>query len=160
MTHQRPDADTSDLVASRIRQDLGDDPGWTPLHHAIINGKALTLEDVEAYGLDTVETPDVAGVRPIHLACLGGNYQAVKTLLDLRADINTPCGQYTTTPLLTAARHNHLDIVELLLASGAVENVNHKDSLGNTALRYAALNKTHSPDAERIHALLLDHGAM
>ena len=114
----------------------GYDPSWkwTDYHHAIANGR-LT-EDIQS--LDTsIDQPDVQGVTPLHLACLTGNRDYVALLLEHGAVTNTMDRTYLSTPLITAVRHNHIEIVKLLLDKG-FENKDHKDIFGLQARDYAS----------------------
>lgn len=133
--------------------------GFNDLHHTVINNSSLTADDIQKFNVD-INQPDTLGVTPLHLACLTGDEDTVKTLLDLGADINTVGGKYKSTPLMTAARHRYSTIVKLLLASNKVEDINYQDSLGNSALRYAAYDKNHFETAKSIYDMLIEHGAI
>jgi ankyrin repeat protein len=122
------------------------EPSWTPYHHDIANGRLITkLPDID------IDTPDAYGVTPLNLACLSGSVEQVKRLIDLGANVNSIAGKYKSTPLLTAARDGCLGIVEALLESGKVENLDYTDALGNTALHYAT--------SKEMYDMLLRHGA-
>jgi len=53
------------------------------------------------------------------MAAQGGHVPTVRALLDAKFDANVPAGK----PLMEAVRHEHLDVVKLLVASGADVNV-------------------------------------
>lgn len=104
---------------------------WTSYHHAIANG---TLADNLCNSSD-IDSPDVQGVTPLHMACLVGRVEDVHMLLDKGADPNTSCIKFGSSPLITAVRHNYEDIVRLLLAHKA--RIDHVDVFGLTASGYA-----------------------
>jgi len=66
-----------------------------------------------------------------------GNYDAVKTLLENGANVNSKSAGLT--PLMFAARYNKADIASLLIANGA--NLKIKSKQGFTALKWAKQSK-------------------
>lgn len=110
---------------------------WSPYHHAVACG---TLVE-EACNQDRIDQPDAQGVTPLHLACLVGNVDDVKLLLQLGADPNASVdSKFQATPLITAVRHNHVDIVQLLIAA-APQLLRHTDVFGKTAIDYATTSE-------------------
>lgn len=106
---------------------------WTPYHHAIASGCLVE----EACNKDRIDEPDAQGVTPLHLACLVGNLEDVKLLLELGADPNASVDQkFGSMPLITAVRHNHVEIVKELMKA-APEQKNHVDIFGKSAVDYA-----------------------
>ena len=79
------------------------------------------------------KTPDT-----IHYAAGSGNIEAVKRHLATGTDVDVKGGWMVITPLHSAASDGHKEIVELLIANGAV--VNAKDEIESTPLSGAALN--------------------
>ena len=81
----------------------------------------------------------------LHLACINGDVEQIRSLLNLGADIEekTPDG---STPLMFASYKGHLNVVQLLLDQGA--NILAKNNYGNTA-KYIADN-----DNENIKVIL------
>ena len=119
----------------------GYDPSWkwTDYHHAIANGSLM--EDIDLFDQDTavgsIDQPDVQGITPLHLACLSGNVEYVNILLERGAVTNTMDCKYWSTPLITAVRHNYIEIVRLLLDKG-FRNIDHVDIFGLKARDYAS----------------------
>jgi len=74
--------------------------------------------------------------RPsIHKAARDGNIEAVKHHLDTGTDVNSK-DRREETPMHHAAWKGHIDIVELLIANGAIVNPR-GDNYGRTPLHYA-----------------------
>ncbi|KAI0839566.1 ankyrin repeat-containing domain protein [Hypoxylon sp. FL0890] len=86
---------------------------YSPLAIAIGRGNASILN------LILERNPDVNAGRSAALkrACIEGNMGFVKRLIELGADINP--GQFSITPLEYAAAKGRIDIIQLLLSSGA-----------------------------------------
>ena len=66
-----------------------------------------------------------------------GNFEAVKGMIEAGTYINKK--SLGMTPLMYAARQNRVEIVKLLIASGA--DLNAKSDKGYTALKYAKMSK-------------------
>ena len=62
-----------------------------------------------------------------------GNFKAVQNLIEEGADVDKVSNKLT--PLMYAARHNRVEIVELLIQNGA--NLKARSSKGLTALQWA-----------------------
>lgn len=101
--------------------------------------------------VDEFESGSVSGVRPairagveklskengkkLALACERGDFDLVKKLILLKADVHVK-DKYGMTPLHTAAYYGRTEIVRLLLENGA--DVHAKDRNGWTPLHWAA----------------------
>ena len=89
-----------------------------------------------------VNSNNVIGVTPLHLAVTFNNVELARLLLENGADIDRKDNYYSMTPLMSAAqsvgRYDDPAIVELLLDKGA--NISIKDKKGDTALKYAWKN--------------------
>ncbi|PHK33334.1 ankyrin [Nostoc linckia z16] len=70
---------------------------------------------------------------PLATAISKGDVDAVKKFIEYGADVNERSNGIT--PLMLAARYNNVEIINLLVASGA--NLKAKDDKGYTALKYA-----------------------
>lgn len=96
------------------------------------------------------------GETKLHEACINGNYQVAKMLIDQGHALNVR-DNAGWLPLHEAAIHGHRDIVELLLDNGAKGSINDKggaECQGITPLYDAASNGNLS-----VVQLLLDRGA-
>ncbi|WP_343675598.1 ankyrin repeat domain-containing protein [Paraburkholderia heleia] len=82
------------------------------------------------------------GWTPLHYAAANGNDDVAKLLIGYSADVNalSPNG---TTPLMMAARGDHLTTLQMLLEHGATLGA--KNQIGMTALDFARQYK--APDA-------------
>ena len=75
----------------------------------------------------------------------------VKMLLDKKADINK-ASNYGCTPLYTASKNGHVEVVKVLLKANV--DVNKADNDSETPLHMASIEGN-----EEVVRLLLDHGA-
>lgn len=128
------------------------------LHYTILYAhrfETLTpIQEALSRGGVDLDLKDEFGVTALHLAVLCGNFGAVRLLVSSGADINIHGGNYSTTPLITAVRHNYSDITKYLLLCGA--DVNAVDVFGNTALHEAVIG---GEEFESIIHMLLAQGA-
>ena len=83
-------------------------------------------------------------VSPFCVSIAKGDFETVKKLIDLGADIDQK--SEGMTPLMYAAKYNRTDILTLLINHGA--NLKLKSDKGMTALKYAELHK--ATDAQAI----------
>ncbi|WP_447637277.1 ankyrin repeat domain-containing protein [Flavobacterium microcysteis] len=87
-------------------------------------------------------------VSPLCQAIAKGDVETVKRMIEFGTDVNATSNGMT--PLMFAARYNKVEIVKLLLASGA--KVNTKDEKGFTALKHAELsNATEAAEVIKTH---------
>ncbi|CAM3731833.1 ankyrin repeat domain-containing protein [Flavobacterium chungbukense] len=73
---------------------------------------------------------------PLTVAISKGDLETVKKFIEYGADVNQMSEDLS--PLMTAARYNKVEIIKVLLASGA--RANEKNDKGFTALKYAELS--------------------
>lgn len=83
-------------------------------------------------------------VNPFCASIAKGDFETVKKLVELGADINQK--SEGLTPVMYAAKYNRTDILKLLIANGA--DLKAKSDKGLTALKYAELHK--ADDAKAI----------
>ncbi|MDR3737836.1 MAG: ankyrin repeat domain-containing protein [Terracidiphilus sp.] len=110
--------------------------GWTPLHLAAAFGTTAAVSTLLAGGarLDAV-SQNTQKNQPLHAAlALGRNPETIRLLLAQGADANArQAGGFT--PLFSAAAADRRDLVELLLAHGALPSLPSDD--GKTPAQYA-----------------------
>lgn len=75
-------------------------------------------------------------VSPLNVAVSKGDVEIVKKFIEYGADVNQISEDMS--PLMTAARYNKVEILKVLLASGA--RPSDKNDKGYTALKYAQLS--------------------
>jgi len=75
-------------------------------------------------------------VSPLNIAISKGDIEVVKKFIEYGADVNQISEDMS--PLMIAARSNKVEIMRILLASGA--RANDKNERGYTALKYAQLS--------------------
>ncbi|KLT69791.1 MULTISPECIES: ankyrin repeat domain-containing protein [Flavobacterium] len=73
---------------------------------------------------------------PLNVAISKGDIDGVKKFIEYGANVNEQSGDMS--PLMTAARYNKVEIIKVLLASGA--RPSDKNERGYTALKYAQLS--------------------
>lgn len=82
-----------------------------------------------------LNSKDMSSETVLHKAAGAGHLQVTKLLLERKANVQPPGGEYGTTPLFYAARSKHLEVCKLLVANGA----NAKDSDQEGGAKYEAL---------------------
>jgi uncharacterized protein len=75
-------------------------------------------------------------VSPFCASIAKGDFETVKKLIDLGADIHEKSNGMT--PVMYAARYNRIDILQYLISKGV--NLKEKSEQGLTALKYAELS--------------------
>jgi hypothetical protein len=149
-----------DEVQQLVGQDPGlmngkDDYGRTPLMLACSEGHAEVSRWLVDQGAAINERDDDSETAlGCACACDGGSLPVVRLLMEEGADPTIADGQ-GSTPLMNASEGDHLEIVDLLLEDpSAASTINHRDSMGNTALSLAVCYG----NAEMVK-VLLKHGA-
>ena len=108
-----------------VKINQADGLGWTALHHAAASGHMLGLRQLaKVKGLD-VNSKDIAGCTPLHVAAQHCHSQASELLIRMKADVNAS-DAHSRTPLhLAAAMHDKS--MHAILAR--------PDSMGNVTLK-------------------------
>ena len=114
--------------------------GWAPLHSAIQGGQTEMVEYLIDHTDVNVELPRFDGFKPLLLAAIKGYSDIVKLLVERgNADIEAEDENHGGRALHYAAIFGHSEIVEYLLAHGAVVNGTPSKE-GETPLSLASLN--------------------
>jgi len=104
-----------------------------------VNAKSL-VKSSKTYDIETVTNVKVS---PFCVSIAKGDFETVKKLIDLGADIDQK--SEGMTPVMYAAKYNRTDILNLLISKGA--DLKQKSNKGMTALKYAELHKAHDAKA-------------
>ncbi len=80
---------------------------------------------------------------PLVIAIFNGDIMTITKIIEYGADVNEKSNGLS--PLMYAARYNKVEIIKILISSGAV--INDKDSHGFTALKYAELSNAKEASA-------------
>lgn len=133
-----------DILATGISVDTVNEYGLTALTHATEYGQVGMMRELIAHGADPMYTP-ADGSSLIHTAIFSGNMDGVKLLLDHGID--------PTDGILAAAAREEVDIMKLLIESGA--DTEKRGRNDQTPLSYAASFSNSAPTI----SVLLDGGA-
>ena len=91
---------------------------YTPLFLASQQGHGSVIQAIIKAGGDVkAGTPN--GTTPLMVAAASGEVEAVRVLIENRADVNAKDGVRAQTPLMYAAASNRPSVIELLAAKGA-----------------------------------------
>lgn len=134
----------------RIKIDLGDTDGHTPLYFAAKCGHRTIVDELLATGQVDISRK-VTSCLALCAAASGGHSEIVRVLLDAGADVNT-YGESSGFPLYVAARGGHDKVIRVLLDAGAKVDV--YGDHHTTALVAAALG-----GHEKVVRMLLDADA-
>jgi ankyrin repeat protein len=118
-----------------------------PLLIAIQNEDLETVLAHISYGTDPNSIVDDYGLGPLHWAVIGNNLEVVDALIRADADIEMPTlDQLRFTPLIMAAWLGKLQMVELLVESGA--HLYATNVLGANALQVSMEDNPNIPEDE------------
>ena len=123
---------------------------WTPLHAACVGNHITTVKLLLDRGAD-LHIPNKNGAFPLHTAAGHDTPALTKLLVDGGAKVDQITVDGIHTPLMFAARKNHIEIVQYLFDSGA--DIKFSNNTGLTALHIAS-----QEGATEIVKFLLEHG--
>ena len=126
------------LLGCNANTEAEDSSGRRPLHLCAARGLTATAASLLARGVD-IEARDAAGDRALSLACITGNLDMVRMLLDHGSRLRSKFSKgpsHEDSPLCLAAKHGNTSVVEELLSRGT--SVLQKDEREWQPLRYAA----------------------
>ena len=125
-------------IGSSITLLAGDSEFWRKdfkLHRAVRKNDVKTARELVAAGADVNEGLDSDGRTPLIDAARFNKKDAVRFLLENKADVNK-ASDNGWTPLHWVVSQGKLSMLKTLVEAGA--DVNAADKLGNTPLHYAA----------------------
>ncbi|KAK2756739.1 hypothetical protein FQN54_005185 [Arachnomyces sp. PD_36] len=132
-----------DIGFVRKLMDAGADPEKVPGFNGMALQDALEAREIYPLGLLIVEkwgneiTANLPEQMPLPRAASSGCIELVEDLLDIGADPHSEDPTNGCTPLTSAAKDGHREVVNLLLEAGAVTRA---DGAGWTPLLWAAKN--------------------
>lgn len=134
-----------------------DEHGFSPLHAAVrIPEGGACVDALLSEKAINIELYNDAGWTALHLAAEAGSYNAVCSLIQAGANVNSTDMSYGRTALHIAVEGGHKNIVEFLLKKTNI-SVNKRNFSGNTALHTAVVHS--GVRAKELCTLLMQHGA-
>ena len=139
--------------------DTPDANGWTPLHHAVKEGRLRDIQRLIQNGADVNKTTGQSSgptatrfFSPLHIAVQEGQHEALKLLLAVNGIKVDKMKTANETPLYLAAEKGDIEAVNLLIAKNADVN---KEARGGFTPLWAAASNGHA----EVVKLLIDAGA-
>lgn len=134
-----------------------DEHGFSPLHAAVrIPEGGACVDALLSEKAVNIGLYNDAGWTALHLAAEAGSYNAVRSLVQAGANVNSTDMSYGRTALHIAVEGGHKNIVEFLLKKTNI-SVNKRNFSGNTALHTAVVHS--GARAKELCALLIQYGA-
>lgn len=93
------------------------DKGYTALHFACRLGSVAIVRFLLQHGARTDVVTRTSNSTPLHYAAANGKTDAVRMLIDFKADVNAK-DKWGTTPLADAVKEKWTDTAEVLKAAG------------------------------------------
>lgn len=126
--------DVAKLLVENGACNLENNEHDNPLLWAISDGQTEVIEAILKSKVNNINILDENGNNALYHACYDNRYAIAKMLFDYGIMHVPNNNQYT--PLMHAAINGYYDIAALILKN-KIDNVNVRDSNGNTALYYA-----------------------
>lgn len=122
--------------------------GFTPLHVACISGHDKVVRELLKHPEINVNSKEMFCDTPLWIACRAGHLPVIKLLMDdPRVLVNAATSKDDYNPLEVAARNDHLDCVQWMIASGReVKEEKYRE--------YERLNMNQSINSNTLVALL------
>lgn len=131
--------------------DVQDNRGWRPLHEAAFHNHLFCLEKLLQHEATDKNWRTFEGETALYLACMRGNLEVLRKLLEYGADLNLLTHE-GSSPLLAAAKCPSLRCTQLLLQRGA--NIHGQDWTG-----WSSLHEASRSGSLVVTRCLLQHGA-
>ena len=124
--------------------------GWTPVHAACVGNHLTTVKLLLERGAD-LHIPNSSGIFPLHTAAGHDSSALAKLLVNGGAKVDQISVDGVHTSLMSAARKNHIEVVQYLFNCGA--DIKFSNNTGLTALHVASQD-----GATEVVMFLLKHG--
>lgn len=124
----------SDLVDLGADASIADCDSLAPIHHAVLRGSPMLLEDLLGIPQVDVDFPTAEGITALMYAAAKNNVAMVRLLLDRGADVRRTTDDGATALTCAAMMGANGAIAELLQAGASV---NAEDARGRTPLSVA-----------------------
>ena len=141
------------LVSGGFDVNMYDDRKCTALWHAVDLDDYDMLKSMTSGKNADVNAPDIAKLRPLHVAAMRGNVRISSHLIQRGADVDS-VQLRGSTALILACRAANFETVRLLLLNGA--DPNHVGNNGHNVISTALQSTTD----RRIPEMLIDCGAL
>lgn len=141
------------LVSGGFDVNLYDDRRCTALWHAVDLDDYDMLKIMTRSKISDVDAPDIAKLRPLHVAAMRGNVRIASHLIQRGAGVDS-VQLRGSTALILACRAANYETVRLLLLNGA--DPNHVGNNGHNVISTALQSTTD----RRIPEMLIDCGAL
>ena len=110
---------------------------FTPLHDAVIAGRISNVKEILSLDKTAIDMKEEYGYTPLHYAVKLNYKDIAEYLINNQASIQT-YNKFNDMPIIDAVRNDNIEIVKLLVCSGASRSV--KDKNGFSLYSYASLN--------------------
>ncbi|CAF0766231.1 unnamed protein product [Adineta steineri] len=127
-------------LSQKLRWNVKDEQGNTPLHLAAAYGSIRTLHYLLEHESADPRIRSYNGFQPIHYAALSGHKDCLKLLLTTAPDTVNEQTSTLLTPLYLACQYGSIDLVKILSSHGA--NFKLRDENGLNCL-HAACQSAH-----------------
>ena len=110
------------LLEKKVNPNVGNERGETPLHWAVLYGKAELVRELLDAGAD-VNNSDYDTFTALFMASEMGSLAIVKMLITANANVNEKARHHLGSPLYIAAKKGHTEVADALIEAGAVVNI-------------------------------------
>lgn len=119
---------------NRFYDDLDANKEFSLLHLAVATQDISMIKTALAYDRLLINTQDINGCTPLHIAVLTENQAIIEILIRLGADVNRP-NHEGETPIFNAVRNNSSRfLINYLISEGAIIDLSNKKNQSLTQI--------------------------